>query len=463
MRTFFTSLRNLSLAAVCTQAASADTLKQVYELAQANDPNYRAAYAALQSDLQADNIGRAGLLPNISLSVQSSYSADLGPDAATLAANQRDGFYSADGVDNTYSASITQSLFDMSDWYSYRSGNLAVDRALLQWQQTEQDLITRSVSAYLGVLRAIATLDTVRAQMTANESQLEQAQQRFEVGLLPITDVLEAQASYDDILSQELDAEGSLAIAFENLTVLTGRQHESIAPLMETFPVVAPVPANAQDWVGIAMENSQTLALSELSVESSKISKESALTPYYPTVTARASYSGSLDGINNGGYAAGSYDEGGSVSVTLSVPIVTFTGGSTWARRVQSHYNLMEAEENLASAKRTLEQSIRSNHLRVRTNISQVQARLQAIRSSESALEATRSGYEVGTRNLVDVLVAERNLYNAQRQYLNTRFDYIETLLSLKRAAGTLQLSDLDEINRWLDAQNQLSREIFQP
>lgn len=455
MSKFFKSGICLAVAGLAA-TAQAETLLDIYQLAQTNDPQYRADYAALQSDLQADNIGRSALLPTVSVGIQSSWSGNLGPSGV-------DGVESANGVDNDYSASISQSLFDMGDWYSYRSGNLAVDRALVQWEQTEQDLILRSVSAYLDVLRSIDNLETVRAEKTAIESQLEQAQQRFEVGLVPITDVLEAQASYDDIISQELDAEGNLAIAFENLTVLTGESHMNIAPLMDNFPVEAPQPEAADDWYSIAAENSQILELSQYSVESAEISKRSALTPYYPTLSARATYSGSLDGVNNAGVLAGNYDEGGAISLTLDVPLVTFTGGSTWARRVQAHHNLIEAEERLLSAERSLEQSVRASHLRLMTSISQVRARLQSIRSSESALEATRAGYEVGTRNLVDVLLAERNVYRARRSYLNTRYDYIETLLNLKATAGVLQPSDLEGINRWLDAQNELSRTQYLP
>ncbi len=441
---------------VSSLPSSAETLLDIYQLAQTNDPLYRAEYAALQSNLQADNIGRSNLLPTLSVGVQSSWSGNLGPTAV-------DGVESPAGVLNEYSASLSQSLFDMGDWYSYRSGNLAVDRALVQWEQTEQDLILRSVNAYLEVLRAIDNLETVRAEKTAIESQLEQAQQRFEVGLVPITDVLEAQATYDDIISQELDAEGSLGIAFENLAVLTGQQHANIAPLMDNFPVEAPQPAGAEEWYLIAAENSQILELSQFALESAEIGKSSALTPYYPTLTARATYSGSLDGEDPAGVMAGDYDEGGAISVTLDVPLITFTGGSTWARRVQAHHNLVEAEERLASAERSLEQSIRSSHVRLMTSISQVRARLQSIRSSEGALEATTAGYEVGTRNLVDVLLAERNLYRARRSYLNTRYDYIETLLNLKAAAGVLQISDLQAINRWLDAEAQLDRSQYLP
>ena len=334
---------------------------------------------------------------------------------------------------------------------------------MLVWEQEEQSLITNTVSAYLDVLRAIDTLESIISERTALESQLEQTQQRFDVGLVAITDVLEAQASYDDVIARELDAQGNLAITYEALTVLTGRRYTSIAPLMDNYPVVSPTPSDVTDWVALSLENSQTLDLAKISVESAELNKKDSLTNYYPTIEAAASYGGNLEGVEDADRLAGLYDEGGAFTVTLSVPIITFTGGSTWARRVQAGHNLTEAEELLANTERNLRQSIRINHLRVITSISQVQARLQAIRSSEAALEATRAGYEVGTRNLVDVLLAERNLYSTRRNFLNARFDYIEALLSLKSTAGTLSEEDLQELNRWMDATNEIPSSLYLP
>ena len=457
MKTLFRNARNISvlLVALAPLHSFADTLRQIYDLAKINNPEYRAAYAGLQSDLQSGAIGRAAILPTVNLSAQSVYTDLI--DNGT--GNQRA------GNDSNYSASVSQTLFDLSDWYTYRTGNLSVDRARLAWAQEEQDLITSTVSAYLDVLRSIDNLETVIAEKTALESQLEQTQQRFDVGLVPITDVLEAQASYDDVISQELDARGNLAINYEALTVLTGRAHNAVAPLMDNYPVVSPTPATADEWVNISLENSQNLGISEIAVESAEIDKSDANTPYYPTLEARISYSGQIDGVNNSlnNVGIGGNFQGGSVIVTLDVPIVTFTGGSTWARRVQARHNLTEAEELMASTERNLQQSIRTTYQRVLINISQVQARLQAVRSSETALEATQAGYEVGTRNLVDVLLAERNLYNTTRNYLNTRYDYIENILLLKSTAGILTEEDLDGLNRWLDDTNEIPKSLYLP
>ncbi len=427
-----------------------DTLQQIYDLAKANDPEFRAAQAAYQSGLQARAIGRASRLPNLSVNVTGEYQEDIGGSSTG------GGGGSGDDIRTSYSASLSQSLFDLSDWYSYQRSDIQATQAEFRWDLAQQGLITRTISAYLDVLQAVDDLQTTLAEKAAIESQLDQTQQRFEVGLVAVTDVLEAQASYDNVLATEFQSRGNLEIAFEQLTLLTGQQHQNIAPLMETYPIESTNPASAAEWVELALQSSQNLEVVRLSQRAAKVSARSSWTPYLPTLNGRVTYGGDFDND------PGSPEDSGRVVVTLDVPVVVFTGGSTLARRRQAYYDLDQANEELLSAQRSLEQSIRTQHLTVASNINQVRARLQAIRSAQSALEATQAGYEVGTRNLVDVLVAQQNLFRARRNYLSSRYTYIGSIFNLKATAGNLTEVDLQEMNRWLDQSAQIARSQFQ-
>ncbi|MDX2348924.1 MAG: TolC family protein, partial [Porticoccus sp.] len=140
---------------------------------------------------------------------------------------------------------------------------------------------------------------------------------------------------------------------------------------------------------------------------------------------------------------------GHSVAIRLNVPI--FTGGLVSAERRQAFQQSVQAEENYIGIQRNTVQNARSLHLLVLTNTARVKARNQAIISAKSALEATQAGYEVGTRNIVDVLVVQRNLYQARRNYANSRYDYIASLLKLKDVAGQLSPDDIYQLNAWLD------------
>ncbi|MCK4951308.1 MAG: TolC family protein, partial [Gammaproteobacteria bacterium] len=86
----------------------------------------------------------------------------------------------------------------------------------------------------------------------------------------------------------------------------------------------------------------------------------------------------------------------------------------------------------------------------VLTDISRVKALKQATVSTQSAVEATEAGFEVGTRTIVDVLVSQRELFRARRDYAQTRYDYLLNTLRLKQAAGTLSPDDLTNINQWI-------------
>ena len=85
------------------------------------------------------------------------------------------------------------------------------------------------------------------------------------------------------------------------------------------------------------------------------------------------------------------------------------------------------------------------------TLVANVTAQKQAVISATSALEATQVGYKVGTRNIVDLLQAEKNLYSAEKNLANAKYDYIIAKLKLSLAAGTITPGDLVNINSLLE------------
>jgi outer membrane protein len=127
-------------------------------------------------------------------------------------------------------------------------------------------------------------------------------------------------------------------------------------------------------------------------------------------------------------------------------------GGGTQAGVRQQRSLVNVAEQSLRTVRRDVRVNTRSLFRTVNTNIESASALKQTIISRRSALDATRAGYEVGTRNIVEVLDAERNYYVALRDFANARYDYVINTLSLKQAAGTLSPQDLIELNRWLSA-----------
>jgi len=452
----------LILSLTTSMSWGTNMLSEIYELALQNDPQLRAAKAAFLAGSEAKNISRAGLLPQISAVGQ--YSEDEYKGSSTQVLGQGAVFGRKGQIDTdakNYSVTLSQPIFDLPAWFSFQQGKELSQQAKLQFSADQQSLVLRSANNYFDVLRARDNLETTLAEEKAIKRQLEQTRERFEVGLLPITDVHEAQAAYDNATVNTLESEGALDIAFEGLTVLTGQPHEQLAGLMPDFPITNPKPLNREEWVQFALQNNFTLQVAKHAEEAADSNAQSKKYEHMPTLTGSLSYYDNrstsdfrgTDLNTNQGFTSPSEtdQDGHSIGVQLNVPI--FTGGLASAERRQAFQQSVQASENYISTQRNTVQQARSQHLQVLTNTARVNARNQSITSTTSALEATQAGYEAGTRNIVDVLLAQRVLYQAKRDYANSRYDYIESLLQLKEVAGQLSPEDIYQLNAWLDPQ----------
>jgi outer membrane protein len=310
-------------------------------------------------------------------------------------------------------------------------------------------------------LRAQDNLEASKAQEAANKRQLEQTQQRFDVGLIAITDVHEAQASFDLSVATRLGDQGNLGVSKEALSILTGQAHYNFWTLVSDYPITNPDPMDKDQWVEFALTNNYDLKVAKAARDASHNQAKSSKYEHMPKLTARLGYDdNNIDGtvtnaildpiLNRNPVLDFANDvDGTSVSVTLTMPI--YSGGATSAnsRRAYEQYNA--SVENYAGTMRTTVQTTRAFHLTVETDVARTAARKQAITSSQSALDATQAGYEVGTRNIVDVLNVQQSLYSAIRDYANTRYNYIVNMLKLKQLAGTLSPQDIYDLNKWLE------------
>jgi outer membrane protein len=451
-------LTSILLATACW----GDSLSDIYELALQNDPQLRAARAAYLAGSESKNISRAGLLPQIS-AVGEYSEAKLDGSSTTVLGGGPGGTFGRDGdtdIDSHgYTISLTQPLFDLPAWFTFQQGKELSYQAKLQFSADQQSLILRSADTYFNVLKARENLETALAEEKALKRQMEQTRERFEVGLLPITDVHEAQAAFDETTVRTLEISGALDIAFERLTVLTGQAHDQLSGLMPDFPVVQPEPLDREAWVQFSLKNNFLLQIAKHEQDAADNNAKSKKYEHMPTVTGAFSYYDENSDTHFKGTdlsddkffsSPSEIDrDGHTVSVRLNVPI--FTGGLVSAERRRAYQQFIQAEERHIGAERETVQNARSLHLLVLTNTARVKARTQAVISAESALEATQAGYEVGTRNIVDVLVVQRNLYQARRDYANSRYDYIASLLKLKEVAGQLNPEDIYQLNAWLD------------
>lgn len=424
----------LSSALFAGNVLAAD-LNEIYQLSLTNDAELAAAKAKRNSGNYQVDIARASLLPQVTLGADKVFS-EIETDAGD---DDYDTF--------SYNATISQTLFNLNSWYGYKAAAAGGNSSELEYLLSEQQLILRSAEAYFNVLRARDNLETAQAEEKAVKRQLEQTQQRFEVGLIAITEVHEAEASYDLSYANLIGQEASLDISYEALEQITGQRFENIQPLKDDINFSTP-DKGVNEWVEAGLGKYAGIQLAQESVNAAEYTRKAGWSNYAPTINAQYSYT---DGESVTSTTTGVvvYDTTNSV-LAISAKIPLFAGGSNYARAKQAAAESTQASANLDLQQRTVKNNIRSLYRKVQTDVLTVKARKRATISSRSALEATETGYQVGTRNIVEVLNAQRNLFSAQRDYANARYDYIIDLLNLKFFAGSLAEADIQALNVWL-------------
>jgi len=430
-----------------TASANAADLMDVYEAARASDPQLAIAEANARGSDAGVGVARAALLPQISASYGKDRSwqefSQLGqdPGAPPLAITE------SSGRSSTIGASLQQSIYDHSDYMRLRAAKASRSKGELDRDAAVDQLIVRVSEAYFNVLTAQTNLASAEAQEKAVGRQLEQAEQRFEVGLSAITEVHEARAQFDSARAAVIQAQNGLDDTFEALAEITGAPIEAVKPLQDEIPLEKPTDGGLEDWVNSAMEMSPAIKAQQQQLESATYNAKAAWSGHLPTL----GLSGRYTDVSTEGELS-PFDRvdplSKSLNLTLSVPL--YAGGSTQAGYRQAVANRDAAAEGLEQTRRAVTRQTRSAYRSVVAGISSVEARKQALVSARSALEATQAGFEVGTRTIVNVLLSQQQLFNQEREYARARHDFILSQLRLKQSAGTIDVSDLQAVNALL-------------
>ncbi|MFO8047380.1 MAG: TolC family outer membrane protein [Halomonas sp.] len=396
------------------------------------------------------DVQRGTLLPQVSVAGNLTHSRTYESQNDSRLQTIADDDYNSLGLN----LEASQALYDPTRRAQLDQAERRVDREALSLAVAEQQLLIDVADAYFEILRAHDILSARQSQETAIARQLEQARERFEVGLIAITEVHEAQASFDLARAQRIAAESAMQVSFEALERLTGQRYESIDALADDIPVVLPQPVDRGDWVALALDNSPMLRMAESGIEVARSELDVSRAGQLPRVEAFANY----DVSDNDRSGISGYNSASQLGLRASMPL--YTGGSTQAQIRQSGFTLEVSQYDFEAQRRDTVQQVRSLFTRVSNDVETVEARAQAIVSNQSALEATRSGYEVGTRNIVDVLNAERNLFNAISDHAEARYDYVLGLLRLQQQAGLLDAESIQAVNAWLSEEGAVSLEL---
>ncbi len=470
--------RALGLALLLLAAATnvpANDLIGVFEDALTNDPQLRAADANRLAQREARPQAFAALLPQVSGTASIMRDTMSGPsDTLSVNANNQPILVPQTQVIDTttkqWSLNLQQNVFSWANWMSLRAASAQVAQAEATYQAAEQGLVLRVAQAYFNVLSAEDGLEAQQSSLEAISRQLDQANQRFEVGQIAITDVQEAKAARDTASAAVIAAKRTLATAEDQLQEITSKKYERLAKPGIDMPLNMPDPADESQWVNVSLDQNLALISSRLAADIARENVRVALGGHLPTIDIVASDSDSdavanerLSGPGFNQYFSNAVTRNHDRQVSLQVTVPLFSGGLTQSRVRQSQYLWIAAKEQVVQTSRATERQARDAYLGVISGIARVQALRQALESSQTALTATEAGYEVGTRTSVDLLNSRRNLVQAQTDYSASRYDYIVSVFQLHLAAGNLNFAKLAEINGWLVAQARTSPAVPTP
>lgn len=433
------SLRPLVSAILLAGAAgsvSAADLMDAYQMARESDPVLAAAEAQRLATGENVNQARSRLLPQIGASASLTDTRVRGQDEY--------------GRDRSYGASLTQSLFDYGNYTSLNATKLRDEQAGFLLRAEADNQMVRVAEAYFNVLTAIETLASSRAEERSVKRQLDQADKRLEVGLAPITDVHEARARYDTARANAIAAATALEDAYEALAEITGQRLDNLQGLAPGYVPENTIEGDAEQWVAIATESNPNLLAAELALAAAERDIRTARSGHLPTLSASASIGDNAGWQNQ--YPGGPNTSGGgsTVGVTLSIPL--YAGGAVQSGVRQAVYGRDIAAEQLEQQRRAVVRFTRNAQRSLEAGEAEVEARRLSVVSAEAAYEASEAGLEVGTRTIVDVLISQQALFQAQREYARARHAFLVNTLRLKQAAGTISLEDLQAVNSVLVA-----------
>lgn len=440
-----------TVATIALPAHAAD-LMQAYFQALKSDPTYKKANADWESAKQNLPIARAAYLTQVA--VTGNADRQYNNTTPNLSIPPTNGY----NYDYGFVATVTQPIFNLAAWDAIKSASASVKSATATYAAASQDLMLRTVQAYVAVLQAYDQLRFQLASKRAVYEQLKVARQQFKVGLIAITGVYDARSAYDQAVAQSIADQNILNDKVEALAEITGIHYLRLVGIGKQVPLLPPQPNDITRWSAVAEHQNYGLIAQSYAVIAARETIKQQSVSWLPQLNATAQYSNdNQTTLHVGSFPAipSIHAHNAAYGLSLNFPLVQ--GGAVIANTRQAQFNFLSASSQREYTYRSVISQTRQSFLGVITGISKIKADWQSVISAQNALNATKAGYEVGTRTMVDVLDDVKSLYQTQQQYADDQYTYIIDTIELKYNAGTLSVADLQAINRWLNSRIKLN------
>lgn len=416
----------------------AQNLTDILALALENNPGLREVHARKAATEEAKNQNIARLLPNLSATGASSKDYLNNEKLGTFRGSGEQDFYS-----NTFNLNLTQPIFHWEHWIQLSQSDNQIAQAEANFQAELQNLMVKITEAYFNILAAEDDLTFIQAEKEAIARELEQAQKRYEVGLIAVTDIYEAQAGFDQANANEIEAQNALDNQKEALREIIGDTEAVLDRLDDNIPLTQPEPADIETWSLSAEANNLNIIAAFNEAEAARKTIDLQRSGHLPKLDLVASL-----GLSDVSSSFGLRGDSQSIGLQLNLPI--YEGGAVNSRTRQAVHEYEAAKQKLLSSKRSAIKQVKDAYRGVLSNISRVNALQSGVASAENALTATQAGLDVGTRTLIDVLNEQKNLFKTKRDLARSRYDYLINSIKLKQASSNLSELDISRINRLL-------------
>ena len=437
-------LASLFLLGVASTGAWSMDLVQTYQLALQQDPDWQATFDQYLADQQQEKLARGGLLPVVGL-FGSVNRNRFDPDEPQNNQFMGQSISASSSTTKQAGVSLRQPLFRMDLWQQYNQAKVANNLNDSRYLSSQQTFTLKVAEAYFDVLRAQSLIKTLDAEEKALQRQMIMMQARLKEGVVARTDVSETVAQYQNAVANRIAGENQIINAQENLAVILGQSIPPLAPLANDFDAAPPVPNEVESWVALAREKSPQLAQARFQYQIAEENRKIQQSGYYPQLdlVAQSAWNKQTPTtlFNNNG-------QNSAIGLELNLPL--YRGGRTKTAVTQAAYQASAARNQVDVAERQVSASVRSAFINLNTDRARIKARKNAMQSSDLVAQASQASYDLGLRTIVDVLLAQRNAFAAQQDYMNARYDYVINVLRLKQAAGQLDEQALAEINQWL-------------
>ncbi len=429
-RTNLGRLWRIGLALLPTQLQATD-LVEVTRHALEQDQQLESSRLGVAIRQQQRQQSAAALLPRVDGSLGLHHL-----DNSALGSNSREA---------QYNITLTHPLYHRGREKSLEQRTIAVTESELALKLNRQQLLLRVAEAYFAQLTAGDNLRLAEQELRAVAEQLKQTEGHYRVEATALTDLQEVRARNDLVNAQRVAAEATLSNRRETLRAITARIFPQLQPLTKQELPLQSEQGKVEEWVETALQNNPTLQQLQQQVDRAILATEAARAEDEPILNLIGSLSSSRNSDNR--YGADS----DNITIGLQATLPLYQGGATRARITEATLLRQQTESTLEQQRREIVQQVRSTHQTLITNHQLVQARKQALASAQTAWSAIRNGVEVGTRTTADLLDAQRELYQAQRNHIQARYERILAELRLKQLSGVLTLEEITAVNRLLE------------